>query len=105
MKTRLQELRKQAGYKSANAFADYAGIKRGTYTDYEQGRIVPPIEKLWELADIFDVSLDYLVGRDFTRPEPEEEAPEIMAAYEKLDDTAKAYATASVQGMAERMGE
>ncbi len=65
MRTRLQELRKKAGYKSAKAFAAEAGIKLGTYTDYEQGRTVMSLERAWQFADILQVSLDELAGRDF----------------------------------------
>lgn len=33
----LQEMRKRAGYKSAEAFAKYMGMPYGTYRNYEQG--------------------------------------------------------------------
>lgn len=34
-----------------------------TYQSYEYGEALPSIETLDKLADYFDVSLDYLVGR------------------------------------------
>lgn len=34
-----------------------------SYQTYEQGKNEPNIEKLILLADFFDVSLDYLMGR------------------------------------------
>lgn len=36
-----------------------------TYRNYEIGRNEPTIETLCKLADYFNVSLDYLVGREF----------------------------------------
>ena len=33
------------------------------YRDYEAGKVDPPTSKTIALADYFDVSLDYLVGR------------------------------------------
>lgn len=63
MKTRLQELRKKAGYKSAFAYADHMEMSRSSYTDYEQGRTPMPLEKAWAIADDLGVSLDELVGR------------------------------------------
>lgn len=63
MNTNLQKLRKQAGWKSAHAFADHMGISRSTYTHYEQGNIVMPLDKACAFADEFDVSLDELLGR------------------------------------------
>ena len=68
MKTRLQELRKAAGFKSAKAFADYFGINLNTYTGYEQGKPIS-LEQAWAFADEFDVSLDELAGRE--RPKRE----------------------------------
>lgn len=63
MKTQLQAIRKQAGYKSAKAFADHIGMPVGTYTDYEQGRRMFTLEKAWEFADALDCTLDELAGR------------------------------------------
>lgn len=39
------------------------GISEQAYQRYEYGRIVPSALMLIALADYFDVSLDYLVGR------------------------------------------
>ena len=64
MKTQLQAIRKQAGYKSAKAFADHIGMPVGTYTDYEQGRRMFTLEKAWEFADALDCTLDELAGRN-----------------------------------------
>lgn len=33
-------------------------------SNYEIGRNTPDIETLWELADIFDITIDELVGRE-----------------------------------------
>lgn len=65
MKTRLQELRKKAGFQSAVAFADHFGINAGTYTNYEQGKRNLTLEKAWEFADLLECSLDELAGRQW----------------------------------------
>ena len=70
MKTKLQELRKKAGYKSAFAYADHLEIGRSSYTDYEQGRTPLPLDKAWLIADDLGVSLDELVGRTPPAPHP-----------------------------------
>lgn len=64
MKTKLQEYRIQAGYKSACKFAECFGINKNTYTSYEQGVCKLPIDKAVEFADFFQCSLDELVGRE-----------------------------------------
>jgi transcriptional regulator with XRE-family HTH domain len=43
--------------------ADLLGIARTTYTAYEKGTKQPPIETINKIADLFDVSTDYLSGR------------------------------------------
>ncbi len=44
--------------------ADLAGIKLRAYQLYEQGKTEPKIDTLIKFADVLDVSIDYLVGRD-----------------------------------------
>lgn len=46
--------------------ADGIGIKEQAYQRYEYGRTVPSALILIALADYFEVSLDYLVGRSDT---------------------------------------
>lgn len=43
--------------------AEYLNIKQTTYSKYELGKINIPIEVFIKLADYYDVSIDYLVGR------------------------------------------
>lgn len=64
MKTNLQALRKEAGYKSAVAFAKEINMNPHTYTEYEQGRITMSLQQAREFADILDCTLDALVGRE-----------------------------------------
>ena len=49
--------------KTQQEIADYLNIKQTTYSKYELGKINIPIEVFIKLADYYDVSLDYLVGR------------------------------------------
>lgn len=105
MKTRLQELRKAAGFKSAKAFAVKYGINPGTYTNYEQGVTGLSLEKAWEFADIFDCSLDELAGRD--RPKRDYADPQqaqLNAMYERLEESGKSAALGSVRGILDQQG-
>ncbi len=43
--------------------AAYLNVKQTTYSKYELGKINIPVEVLIKLADYYDVSIDYLVGR------------------------------------------
>lgn len=43
--------------------ADYLNVKQTTYSKYELGKINIPIEVFIKLADYYNVSVDYLLGR------------------------------------------
>lgn len=43
--------------------AEYLSIKQTTYSKYELGKINIPIDVFIKLADYYDVTIDYLVGR------------------------------------------
>lgn len=50
--------------KTQNELADYLNIKQTTYSKYELGKINIPIEVFIKLADYYNVTVDYLIGRD-----------------------------------------
>lgn len=49
--------------KKQQEIADYLNIKQTTYSKYELGKINIPVEVFCKLADYYDVSVDYLLGR------------------------------------------
>ena len=59
---RLKIERKNAGY-TQEQMAKLLGIKQPSYIRYENGSSEPSLETLCQIADIFDVSVDYLLGR------------------------------------------
>ena len=61
-KNNLIELRK-LNKMTQRDVADRLGISQPSYIRYENGKSEPTIENLVKLADLFDVSLDYLCGR------------------------------------------
>lgn len=72
---RLRELRKQNNL-SQSEVAEKLGISASAYGFYEQGKTIPNAESLNVLADLYDVSTDYLLGRAIF-PNSENEDPEI----------------------------
>ncbi|WP_278228469.1 helix-turn-helix domain-containing protein [Lactococcus lactis] len=59
---RLKELRKEKGL-TQQKVADSLNISQPNYRRWEVGERSPSGETLIKLADYFDVSIDYLVGR------------------------------------------
>lgn len=59
---RLKELRKEKQL-TQQELAEILGVKRNTYSDWENGKSEPNYKKLVKIADFFGVSLDWLFGR------------------------------------------
>ena len=59
---RIKELREEKDMLQ-DELAEAIGMTRQGVSAYETGIREPNIEKLIQIADIFDVSIDYLVGR------------------------------------------
>ena len=59
---RLKQLRKEMGY-TQNQVAIYCDITEKTYQNYELMTREPKIQILIRIADLFDTTIDYLVGR------------------------------------------
>lgn len=58
---RLRNFRKENGYAQSH-LANILGIERSTYTYYETGKTVPVIFDLMRLADLYNTTLDDLMG-------------------------------------------
>lgn len=69
---KLTELRKSRGW-SQEQLGEAVGVSRQTVSKWELGLTTPEMEKLIELSDIFEISIDELVGK-------REQAPETAAA-------------------------
>ncbi|EHQ8834537.1 helix-turn-helix transcriptional regulator [Enterococcus faecalis] len=59
---RLKELRKKNKL-TQEELAKALGISRDVYANWENGRAKPDFLQLSNIADYFDTSIDYLVGR------------------------------------------
>lgn len=81
LKDRLKELRTARGL-SQVALADALNVSKSIIGAYETGDRRPSYEVLEELADYFNVSIDYLTGKEdrslyYLDPEVAEKAQEI----------------------------
>lgn len=60
---RLKELRLEKGLTQIE-LANMLGISQKSYSHWETQKTEPSFENLVKLADLLDVSLDWLFGRD-----------------------------------------
>ena len=59
---RLRDMREDFDLKQQN-IADLLGIQQTVYSRYERGARTIPLEHLLKLAELYNVSLDFLTGR------------------------------------------
>lgn len=64
---RIRDMREDADLTQAQV-AEHLGIAQTVYSRYERGFQTIPLGLLIHLADYYDVSLDYLVGRTDAKP-------------------------------------
>lgn len=87
---RLRELRTEKNLLQKD-LAEKLGVDRTTYSKYESGASEPNYETLLKLADIFDVSIDYLLGRDEKEKKPASDStdgldPELLDLIKRIPD-------------------
>jgi HTH-type transcriptional regulator, competence development regulator len=80
--TRLKELR---GKRSQEEVAERIGISRARYSHYENNRSQPDNELLNKLADYYQVTVDYLLGRTDEKNGTFEEINTAFYDYDNLD--------------------
>ena len=59
------------------------GVIRATYWAYEKGSIMPPYDKLEQLADIFGVTIDELMGRETDKSDISDDLSKLIRKLEK----------------------
>jgi len=70
MSSNLKAIRKKLGYTQVYVQMQ-TGIEQSLISKYENGERIPPTETLMLLADFYNTSMDYLMGRtDEERPYP-----------------------------------
>ncbi len=58
---RLRDLREDADL-TQDQLVKILGMHKTTYTNYEQGKREPPFELIIRLAQLYNVSIDYIAG-------------------------------------------
>lgn len=62
MEPRLKYLREDNGY-TQKQLAEYLLCDEAAYSKFETGERILPLEDAVKLADLYNVSVDYIVGR------------------------------------------
>lgn len=78
----LKKFRKQKKL-TQEELASKLGVIRATYWSYEKGSIMPPYDKLEQIADIFGVSIDELMGRETDNSDISSDLSKLIRKLEK----------------------
>lgn len=94
---RIKILRLEAGY-SQKELAKMIGVSQGNYAKYgtEIGHIIPTIDRLKKLAEIFNVSVSYLLGETDERTFIEKAEPSSFPERLKLLRVESGYTQAEI---------
>lgn len=85
---RLKELREQHRY-SQYDMAEKLGLSQSYYAKFELNKGEPNLETLIKIADLFEVSTDYLLGREefSSKKVNRSEFDNLIERIEKLEDS------------------
>jgi HTH-type transcriptional regulator, competence development regulator len=88
----LREKKKQENPKWTQEYvADLIGVARTTYTAYERGTKQPQLDTVNKLADLFEVSADYLLGRTDNPNPPEVSDDKELGTLARINQLIKEY--------------
>lgn len=95
----LKNLRITNNY-TQKKLANLLNLGQTTIANYEKGSRVPDVYKLEQIADLFHVSLDYLIGRDKISSNNDEISSKTKSSY--LDENYKIYLGSLFKGDKDR---
>ncbi|MCD8206889.1 MAG: helix-turn-helix domain-containing protein [Bacteroidales bacterium] len=85
---KISELRQEKGLTQRD-LSEHLGVSSGAVGMWETGKRQPDPETINKLADYFEVSIDYLFGREANNSSdlavPDEEIEELLGYYAALD--------------------
>jgi transcriptional regulator with XRE-family HTH domain len=98
MKNRIALLRTSRHY-TQDEMSSLLGISRAALSHYEKGRREPDYETLIKIADLFKVSLDYIMGRtDDPTVNMDSEVRQLADSLELSDDQIFSKLTLTIDG-------
>lgn len=100
---RLAEIRKSKKFKQTE-LAEMLNISQQVISNIERGVTAPDIEQLKKFADIYNISLDQLVGRDFFSDDADEIERKIISYIKQMDDKGKELSLGLLSQVAQHRG-
>lgn len=100
---RLAELRKRNHYKQIE-LAEKLNVSQQVISNIERGFSAPDIEFLKGAADLYHLSLDQLVGRDFAENAADDYERQIISYIKQMNDKEKQLSLGLLSQVAQHRG-
>ena len=100
---RLAEIRKSKKFKQTE-LAEMLNVSQQVISNIERGVTAPDIEQLKKFADIYNISLDQLVGREFLGDDADDVERKIISYIKQMDDKGKELSLGLLSQVAQHRG-
>ncbi len=100
---RLAEIRKSKKLKQME-LAERLNVSQQVISNIERGVTTPDIEQLKKIADIYNISLDQLVGREFFNDDADDVERKILSYIKQMDDEGKELSLGLLSQVAQHRG-
>lgn len=100
---RLAEIRKAKKFKQTE-LAEMLNVSQQVISNIERGVTAPDIEQLKKFADIYNISLDQLVGRDFFGDDANDVERKIISYIKQMDDEGRELSLGLLSQVAQHRG-
>jgi len=100
---RLAEIRKSKKLKQME-LAERLNVSQQVISNIERGVTAPDIEQLKKIADIYNISLDQLVGREFLGDDADDVERRILSYIKQMDDEGKELSLGLLSQVAQHRG-
>lgn len=100
---RLAEIRKSKKFKQTE-LAEMLNVSQQVISNIERGVTAPDIEQLKKFADIYNISLDQLVGREFFGDDTDVVERKIISYIKQMDDEGKELSLGLLSQVAQHRG-
>lgn len=104
MDLQLMRLRKLAGYKSRDAFADEIGVNRHTYKSWETGTVKMTLEQAYNCAIALNCTIDEIAGLEHPPATTDPHRAALERYYDAMDSEGHAALTESARLMSRNHG-
>lgn len=100
---RLAEIRKNHNYKQTD-LASKLNVSQQVISNIERGVTTPDIEQLKKIADIYQISLDKLVGREFLSDDSDTIERQIINCIKQMDEKGRELSLGLLSQVAQHQG-